>query len=490
MLRKDTLIGFAGLIAAASLLPAAAPIRTLVLTGQSDAAHDWRAGAAMLETILAATGRFSVRVNQEPRGLSQDTLAPYDLVVVHYNGPRWGPAAEKAVEQWLASGKGLVSFHGVSYGPFMGTEQRPEGWIHRPETAWPAWPRLLGAFWAPDRIGHSIPHAFRVRVSDRSHPITRDMPPEFLVSDELYHRMTLHPEARVLGVAFNDAAMKGTGQDEPVFWVANWGRGRTFHTTLGHDAAAMHQPGFATLLARAAEWAATGSVTLAGWLRAQSRQGTPLRVLLVTGGHSYPTSLYTLLEGYEEITWSHAASSAEAYRADLKERWDVLVLHDMREDLAAAERENLRAFVESGKGVVSIHHAIVNYTAWPWWHTEVIGGKYYTKPANGRPASTFKEGVKLVVRPVAEMRNHPLLRGVLPLIVEDEAYKGMWHSPRIQVVMETDHPLNDRPIVYLGPAAGSRAVYIQLGHSDSTIRHPGYRRLVRNAILWAGRRLR
>jgi type 1 glutamine amidotransferase len=73
--------------------------------------------------------------------------------------------------------------------------------------------------------------------------------------------------------------------------------------------------------------------------------------------------------------------------------------------------------------------------------------------------------------------------------VVDEVYKNMWHSPRITVLMETDHPLNDRPVVYAGPHPKARSIYIQMGHSDATMRHPGYRKLVRNALLWCGRRL-
>ncbi len=55
--------------------------------------------------------------------------------------------------------------------------------------------------------------------------------------------------------------------------------------------------------------------------------------------------------------------------------------------------------------------------------------------------------------------------------------------------METAFPLNDRPVVCVGPHAGARVVYIQLGHSDSTMRYPAYRKLVHNAILWAAGRL-
>ena len=39
-----------------------------------------------------------------------------------------------------------------------------------------------------------------------------------------------------------------------------YGKGRVFHTTLGHDVAAMQCVGFIVTLQRGAEWAATGRV--------------------------------------------------------------------------------------------------------------------------------------------------------------------------------------------------------------------------------------
>jgi type 1 glutamine amidotransferase len=41
----------------------------------------------------------------------------------------------------------------------------------------------------------------------------------------------------------------------------HYGKGRVFHTTLGHSPEAMQCVGFATTLQRGAEWAATGKVT-------------------------------------------------------------------------------------------------------------------------------------------------------------------------------------------------------------------------------------
>jgi hypothetical protein len=40
-----------------------------------------------------------------------------------------------------------------------------------------------------------------------------------------------------------------------------YGKGRVFHTTLGHDVAAMSSVDFGVVLQRGTEWAATGKVT-------------------------------------------------------------------------------------------------------------------------------------------------------------------------------------------------------------------------------------
>src|SRR4029077_11177116 len=54
---------------------------------------------------------------------------------------------------------------------------------------------------------------------------------------------------------------------------------------------------------------------------------SPVRLLVVTGGHDYPTSFYTLFE-QDGLTWDHAVSNEEAFRKDLRGRYDALVLYD------------------------------------------------------------------------------------------------------------------------------------------------------------------
>jgi uncharacterized protein len=469
-------------------------LKVLILTGESDSLyHDWHTSTPFLRQLLERTGRFEVKVEEQVSGITAATLRPFDVLILNYNGPRWGAVTEKAVEEFVSNGKGMISFHGVTYGLFYGMvfDRATEKWSYPAGSRdeWAAYTSLIGARWDPAKLGHGARHVFPVKWVDTEHPISKGMPATFLANDELYHRLELLPDTTVLASAFSDPATGGTGNNEPIVWVTQLGSGRTVHLTLGHDLSAMSQPGFEATFVRGTEWAATGQVTLPASMAASAVPKNPVRVLAVTGGHSYPVSFYSLFEGYDDIAWSHAVSPKEAFTSDLAGHFDVIVLYDMWEDLEPVERKNLSAFVEAGKGVVSLHHAIVGYTAWPWWYEEIIGGKYFTKEQPGHPVSSYREGVELVVNLTKAGAAHPVTREVGPLVVDDEAYHGMWHSPQINVLMETNNPLNDRPVVYVGPHPKARVIYIQLGHSDSTMYYPGYRRLVRNAILWGAGRL-
>src|SRR5512143_2456847 len=99
-------------------------LKALILTGRNN--HDWRASTPYLRTLLVDTGRFDVRVCEEPTGITQETLAPYDVIVVDYGGPRWGEVTEKAIESFVGSGKGMVAVHGASY-MFSGLEVLADG---------------------------------------------------------------------------------------------------------------------------------------------------------------------------------------------------------------------------------------------------------------------------------------------------------------------------------------------------------------------------
>lgn len=100
-------------------------------------------------------------------------------------------------------------------------------------------------------------------VRDAGHPITSGLPRAWMqVEDELYGKLRGPAEnMHVLATAYSEPETGGTGEHEPILMTVHYGKGRVFHTTLGHDATAMHGAAFQITLLRGTQWAATGGVT-------------------------------------------------------------------------------------------------------------------------------------------------------------------------------------------------------------------------------------
>ncbi|MGH9582064.1 MAG: ThuA domain-containing protein, partial [Bryobacteraceae bacterium] len=180
-------------------------IRVLILSGQNN--HDWRTTTPFLRKLLLNTGRFDVRVNEEPTGMTAATLAVYNVVVLDYNGPRWGPVAEAALADFVRSGKGLVGVHGANWAfsglVVLGAHSVPTGIVEPP---WTEYKKMIGGVWSdqPPASGHAPRHKFLVKIVDPNHPITRGLPPSFEADDELYHNIHMAKGVHVLATAYDD----------------------------------------------------------------------------------------------------------------------------------------------------------------------------------------------------------------------------------------------------------------------------------------------
>jgi type 1 glutamine amidotransferase len=454
----------------------------LILSGRGE--HDWRATSAFLRRILEDTGRFDVKVCECPVGLTARTLADFDLLVDDCGGPQAGSDTEKAIAAFVESGKGVVVTHGALTslaGVRVPATAKDSAGPHLARTAPSYYPAV------PPRGSHASAHFFEVKTARPEHAIMRDMPGRFRTADAPCRAMALDPRAEVIAVALADAAGSGSAKEEPVLVASGFGKGRVLCIALGHDLAAMQQKEFISTFARGTEWAATGTVTLAADLGLPRPNAGAVRGLLITGGHDHITSFYSLFEGYKDLARMPVAASSTAFQTDLRGRFDVLVMYDFSRDLDEKGKKNLHDFVESGKGIVVLHHALLNYQDWRWWYEDVVGGSYRLKTEGNRPSSTYKGGQQMFVTPQGE---HPTIAGIRPFAVDDETYKRMWISPRVQPLLTTDNPNSDRLVGWIGPCATSRVVAIQLGHGPTVFSHPTYRMLVHRAILWSAGRLK
>jgi type 1 glutamine amidotransferase len=229
-------------------------IPALLITGANN--HDWKWTAPRLARILEASGRFAVTITDQPAKTLADAkeLARYRVFVLDYNGPRLGAAAEANFLAAVEGGTGVTVVHAAN-NSFAG---------------WVEYEKMVALCWRKG-TGHGRFHAFDVKVTDRDHPLTRDMPDLRSHPDELYHRLVhMHDtDYRVLATAHSSKKSGGSGRAEPMILVKNYGKGRIFHTPLGHvwrntpgTHASFADPQFRHLLARGTEWAATGRITL------------------------------------------------------------------------------------------------------------------------------------------------------------------------------------------------------------------------------------
>lgn len=248
--------------------------KTLLIDGQNN--HQWQETTPIIRATLESTGRFAVDVATTPpaggdMSKFQPKFAEYDVVVSNYNGEPWSAATQKAFAEYVYGGGGFVSVHAADnsfpdwaeYNQMIGVG----GWGNRTEKDGPYVRWRDGKFvrdTKPGRGGsHGQRHPFEVVVRDTEHPITRGIPASFLQApDELYAELRgPAKDMQVLATAYSDPGTGGTGEHEPILMVIEAGKGRVFHTTLGHDTVAESGTAFQVTLQRGTEWAASGQVT-------------------------------------------------------------------------------------------------------------------------------------------------------------------------------------------------------------------------------------
>lgn len=282
--------------------PSKKVLKALIIDGQNN--HEqWPKITYMMKRYLEETGKFTVDVQRTYytwnggdleakypiKGLPATQSLPkprmdsayhpdffkYDVVICNFgwNAAPWSDGTQADFEKYISNGGGLVVVHAADNSFPM----------------WPAYNRMIGlGGWgdrtekdgpfvyydkdgklvrdtSPGRAGsHGAQKEFLITVRNSKHPITKGMPLNWMHSkDEMYDRLRGPAEnMEVLATAFSPKDNRGTDRHEPMLMTIKQGKGRIFHTPLGHVDYSVECVGFIISLQRGAQWAATGKVDI------------------------------------------------------------------------------------------------------------------------------------------------------------------------------------------------------------------------------------
>ena len=231
------------LVLAGSAVFAADKASVLLVTGVDYPGHKWRETAPTLQRILAEDKRLDVRIVEDPAFLDSAALTNYAVVLLHFQNwevPGPGVAARENLSHYVEQGGGLMSVH-FACGAWHGE--------------WPEFQNIVGRVWhgaGPGKSQHDARGPFTVRIVDKSHPVTRGLT-DFETDDELYTCLTGDAPIRVVA----DAKSKVDQKNHPMGFVREYGKGRVFMTTLGHDVKAFTNSCVPQLMRQGCAWAAS-----------------------------------------------------------------------------------------------------------------------------------------------------------------------------------------------------------------------------------------
>jgi uncharacterized protein len=215
-----------------------------------------------------------------------------------------------------------------------------------------------------------------------------------------------------------------------------------------------------------------------------------LKVLVVTGGHDYNQKAFAEMFNSpgNEITFEimELPGAFEVFLPQNRDEYDVFVFYHMWQTITDEQAKCFTDCFREGKPLVVLHHSICAFDGWSEY-IQIVGGKYFHVPTrvNGieYPVSSYEHDRKIAITVVDTL--HPVTKGLRDFELFDETYNDFYVAPDVTPLLTTNDPTSTPVIGWTHRYGKARVVTIQSGHDIPTFQDENYRRLLRQAILWA-----
>jgi type 1 glutamine amidotransferase len=138
-------------------------------------------------------------------------------------------------------------------------------------------------------------------------------------------------------------------------------------------------------------------------------------------------------------------------------------------------------FLASGKGLVSLHAAAINFDTWPEY-AQMMGGIWEWGKAGHGP---YRPGWWMsIVDP-----HHPITEGIDDFEIHDELYHTLTITRLVHPLLMTLWDGKLQPMAWVTDYGTARIHYNALGHGPETFRCEPFREMLRRGVLWAAKRI-
>ena len=237
MKRCTWMIGLCMMALVSPVVESAEPIKALLITG--GCCHDYEAQTKRLVDGISKHANVSFEIVHEGKGTKhihspfkkENWTKGYDVVI--HNECSAALADEvgaKVAKEHHDSGVGVVAIH-CAFHSFRNMEGDE-------------WRKLLGA--KSKRHTHQAP--IDITFDDPGHPIVKGIKPFTSGKEELYVIDEIYDNAHVLALGTQGETVY------PLMFVANYGKAKTFSTTIGHNVPIFDDSSFMEIVSRGLLW--------------------------------------------------------------------------------------------------------------------------------------------------------------------------------------------------------------------------------------------